>query len=403
MTNKKRKDTFGNGLIAFLFVCMIFLMGYAFKNPILLYSTNPEVEINHEYDPKTNIQQVFYHSDSSVQVSSDIDTKRVGNYTVTYQIKDYKKTCTVSVKDTKAPKLKVKTYTTDLKEDVKPNSFVESVEDDSKVTLSFKNKVTKDEKQTVTIIAKDAYGNCTMKDTTLTLKKDTEKPVISTDPIHVYTDSKPNYKSYIEVTDNLDLNPKIKIDSSKVKTKKEGTYKLTVTATDRSGNKAKKKISVVVEEPTKVVYLTFDDGPSENTDKVLKILKKYDAKATFFVTGNNQKYIRFPGGSSNMVSANYSQGIMSKLDSMVHERGYEYFDWNCSSGDAASNSVPAQTIVDNSTNCNYDQIMLLFHDSSPKTSTVEALPAIIENYKSRGYVFKAISDDTPIFHHGVNN
>ncbi len=44
----------------------------------LLYSTNPEVEINHEYDPKTNIQQVFYHSDSSVQVSSDIDTKKVG-------------------------------------------------------------------------------------------------------------------------------------------------------------------------------------------------------------------------------------------------------------------------------------------------------------------------------------
>lgn len=35
---------------------MIFLMGYAFKNPILLYSTNPEVEINHEYDPKTNIR-----------------------------------------------------------------------------------------------------------------------------------------------------------------------------------------------------------------------------------------------------------------------------------------------------------------------------------------------------------
>ena len=83
MTNKKRKDTFGNGLIAFLFICMIFLMGYAFKNPILLYSTNPEVEINHEYDPKTNIQQVFYHSDSSVQVSSDIDTKKVGNYRVT--------------------------------------------------------------------------------------------------------------------------------------------------------------------------------------------------------------------------------------------------------------------------------------------------------------------------------
>lgn len=59
MTNKKKKDNFGYGLIAFLFICMIFLMGYAFKNPILLYSSNPEVEINHEYDPKKNIQQVF--------------------------------------------------------------------------------------------------------------------------------------------------------------------------------------------------------------------------------------------------------------------------------------------------------------------------------------------------------
>lgn len=457
MIDKRKKDKFGNGLIAFLFICIIFLLCYAFKNPILLYSSNPEVEINHEYDPKTNIQQVFYHSDSSVQVSSNIDTKRVGNYTVTYQIKDYKKTCTVSVKDTKAPKLKVKTYTTDLKEDVKPNSFVESVEDDSKVTLSFKNKVTKDEKQTVTIIAKDAYGNCTMKETTLTLVKDIEKPIIHTDTISVYAGSKPNYKSYVEVTDNLDSKPKIKIDSSKVKTKKTGTYKLLVTATDRSGNKAKAKINVTVEEPSKVVYMTFDDGPSENTDKILKILKKYDAKATFFVTGNNQKYnssikkaadqgntialhtythdyanvyssttayfedlqkvsdmvkqitgkapkyIRFPGGSSNTISAQYSQGIMSALDNMVHERGYEYFDWNCSSGDAASNTVPTQDIVRNATSCDYEQIMILFHDSSPKTTTVEALPEIIKSYKERGYVFKGISDDTPIFHHGVNN
>lgn len=47
---------------------------------------------------------------------------------------------------------------------------------------------------------------------------------------------------------------------------------------------------MIVEQPKKVVYMTFDDGPSENTDKILKILKKYDAKATFFVTGNNQKY-----------------------------------------------------------------------------------------------------------------
>ena len=61
MIDKRKKDKFGNGLIAFLFICIIFLLCYAFKNPILLYSSNPEVEINHEYDPKDNIQQVFFH------------------------------------------------------------------------------------------------------------------------------------------------------------------------------------------------------------------------------------------------------------------------------------------------------------------------------------------------------
>lgn len=457
MINKRKKDKFGNGLIAFLFICIIFLLCYAFKNPVLLYSSNPEVEINHEYDPKENIQQVFFHSDSEVKISGDIDTNKIGNYEITYQLKNYKKTCKVSVKDTKAPELKVKSYKADMKEDVQPESFVESVKDDSKVSLSFKKKPTKDKEQTLTIIAKDAYGNTTTKETTLTLSKDTKKPVIHTDTISVYVGSKPNYKSYIEVTDNLDSKPTIKVDSSKVKTKKAGTYKLLVTATDRSGNKAKAKINVTVEEPSKVVYMTFDDGPSENTDKILKILKKYDAKATFFVTGNNQKYnksikkaadqgntialhtythdyanvyssttayfedlqkvsdmvkqitgkapkyIRFPGGSSNTISAQYSQGIMTKLDSLVHEKGYEYFDWNCSSGDAASNTVPAQDIVRNATSCDYEQIMILFHDSSPKTTTVKALPEIIKSYKDRGYVFKGISDDTPIFHHGVNN
>lgn len=399
----------------------------------------------------------FFHLDSDVKISGNINTNKIGNYEITYQLKNYKKTCKVSVKDTKAPDLKLKAYKADMKEDVKPESFVESIKDDSKVSLSFKKKPTKDKEQTITIIAKDEHGNKAMKETTLTLVKDIEKPIIHTDTISVYAGSKPNYKSYVEVTDNLDSKPKIKIDSSKVKTKKTGIYKLLVTATDRSGNKAKAKINVTVEEPSKVVYMTFDDGPSENTDKILKILKKYDAKATFFVTGNNQKYnssikkaadqgntialhtythdyanvyssttayfedlqkvsdmvkqitgkapkyIRFPGGSSNTISAQYSQGIMSALDNMVHEKGYEYFDWNCSSGDAASNTVPTQDIVRNATSCDYEQIMILFHDSSPKTTTVEALPEIIKSYKERGYVFKGISDDTPIFHHGVNN
>lgn len=123
MIDKRKKDKFGNGLIAFLFICIIFLLCYAFKNPILLYSSNPEVEINHEYDPKKNIQQVFFHLDSDVKISGNINTNKIGNYEITYQLKNYKKTCKVSVKDTKAPDLKLKAYKADMKEDVKPESL----------------------------------------------------------------------------------------------------------------------------------------------------------------------------------------------------------------------------------------------------------------------------------------
>ena len=65
-----------------------------------------------------------------------------------------------------------------MKQTIKPELFVESVKDDSKVSLSFKNKPTKAKKQTVVIIAKDKYGNSTSKEAELTLAKDTKKPVI---------------------------------------------------------------------------------------------------------------------------------------------------------------------------------------------------------------------------------
>ena len=51
--------------------------------------------------------------------------------------------------------------------------------------------------------------------------------------------------------------------------------------------------------------------------------------------GFTPRYIRFPGGSSNTVSRHYSAGIMSRLTKMVQEKGYQYYDWNVSSGDAS--------------------------------------------------------------------
>lgn len=212
------------------------------------------------------------------------------------------------------------------------------------------------------------------------------------------------------------------------------------------------------EEPAndeKVVYLTFDDGPSENTKRIIDILAQYDAKATFFITGSNEEcrkyikeaydaghtiglhtytheysevyasddayfadlerigevakeqigyvpcFIRFPGGSSNRVSAEFNNGIMSRLVEAVQEKGYQYYDWNLDSGDAAG--CGREKIEENSTTEKLNHIMLLCHDTQAKDATVEALPYILEYYTSRGYKFKAIDRNSIICHHGVQN
>jgi len=41
-----------------------------------------------------------------------------------------------------------------------------------------------------------------------------------------------------------------------------------------------------VETNTKIVALTFDDGPTKNTAAILEILAELDVQATFFLTGN---------------------------------------------------------------------------------------------------------------------
>src|SRR5699024_2159985 len=49
----------------------------------------------------------------------------------------------------------------------------------------------------------------------------------------------------------------------------------------------KSKVKGVYSSDEKQVFLTFDDGPSNITNEVLDVLKKYNIKATFFVLGSN--------------------------------------------------------------------------------------------------------------------
>lgn len=206
------------------------------------------------------------------------------------------------------------------------------------------------------------------------------------------------------------------------------------------------------------VYLTFDDGPSENTRRILDTLDKYGVKATFFVihhkgfddvyrdivnrghtialhsyshdyeniyssekafykdldkldgfiydlTGVHSKIIRFPGGSSNTISKNHCKGIMSTLTRSVEEKGYSYFDWNVDSGDADGNTVAADKLLKNIKNgmANRKEAVILMHDAKPKTTTADVLPQVIEYLLDRGYAILPLTEDSYQPHQKVNN
>ena len=216
------------------------------------------------------------------------------------------------------------------------------------------------------------------------------------------------------------------------------------------------------EEPAKInpvkssgkkVYLTFDDGPSSNTDQILDILKDYDVKATFFVVGKTdersvkayqriveeghtlamhsyshrydeiyeskeafardlnslQEYLyettgvwpriyRFPGGSSNTVS----KVDMQELIEYLTDIGITYFDWNVASGDAVSRTLPAETIVNNCLSGieKQKESVILMHDASNKGTTVEALPQIIEAIQEQGdtWILPITDETVPVQH-----
>ena len=59
----------------------------------------------------------------------------------------------------------------------------------------------------------------------------------------------------------------------------------------------------------KVVYLTIDDGPSEYTDEIIKILNKNNVKATFFMINNNMQ--AYPKQVKNIVENGNTAGFHS--------------------------------------------------------------------------------------------
>ena len=203
----------------------------------------------------------------------------------------------------------------------------------------------------------------------------------------------------------------------------------------------------------KRVYLTFDDGPSDNTEEILDILKKYDVKATFFVVGNTSEHgqellkriveeghsigihsyshkysaiydseesffedfskisdyiydvtgvrtqiCRLPGGSSNTVS----KISMAELVRSLNEQNIECFDWNISGGDASGQKLSASAISNNVLKGidRFQTAVVLLHDGADKDSTVEALDIVLKELTENDeIIIDKITENTPVILH----
>lgn len=203
----------------------------------------------------------------------------------------------------------------------------------------------------------------------------------------------------------------------------------------------------------KIIYLTFDDGPSSIvTNDILNTLKQHQVKATFFVIGSKIKgretvlkrmyneghsiglhtfsheykkiyenedafiremiktseevkrvvgvkpnIIRFPYGSNSHLNNN----LLKKL----HDYNFKIYDWNASISDGIKpySSPESFTKEAIATSNGIPYVVFLMHCNNTNVNTYKALPQIIQHYKNEGYEFRTITNSTPEFYwHNFN-
>lgn len=376
---------------------------------------------------------------------------------------NYVKTRKVKVVDKEKPVIKLKGKT---KTDVCPNRTYKEegykAYDNYDGNITKKVRVNKSKEKIVYTVA-DSSGNKREIIRKLTYQDKTKPNITLNDGETTNLQIGENYEEKGAVSkDNCDGNITKKIDiSGTVDSTKAGTYEIKYKSTDKANNTsiATRVVNVLDFSATEgapgTIYLTFDDGPNEGTTNViLDILKEEDVKATFFVTNNGpdelikrehdeghtvalhtsthnysvvyasddsfyqdlkavqdrvkritgetSKIIRFPGGSSNTVSKKYSPGIMSRLTKSTLEKGYKYYDWNISSGDAGETKEASGVYNNVIRRLKKEKAnMVLMHDI--KSYTRDAIRSIIKFGKENGYKFEKITMDTYMVTQRVNN
>lgn len=173
----------------------------------------------------------------------------VGRHNIKVKTKYAQYNVSLNIIDTIAPQATINNKTMWIGDEITSDLFVSNVQDASPVSTSFLEQpdLNKEGKQNVVIVLKDVSGNTTQYKATLTLQKDTEAPIISTvNTIIANQGDTVLYKKNTKVTDNRDAKVALNIDSTQVNYNKSGTYYAIYSATDKAGNKATKKVKVII-------------------------------------------------------------------------------------------------------------------------------------------------------------
>jgi peptidoglycan/xylan/chitin deacetylase (PgdA/CDA1 family) len=407
---------------------------------------------------------LFKKLDVDVIIEGFVDTSKLGTYTIKYSI-DYNgrkvvKHKNIKVIDNEAPEIILEggdTYYLCLNKEYEEVGYKANDNYDGDLTDKVEVKI---DGKKVYYTVSDSSNNKTTKVRIIKTGDNTPPDIKITggDSEVVYI-NKPYKEKGAVAIDNCDgdITSQLEIKND-INIHEKGSYFVTYRVTDSSGNMTEKSKSVVVRKPQvnepNMIYLTFDDGPSDLTNDILDILKKHNVKATFFVVGSGddnvikraydeghaigvhtythqyhniysseesfiqdfdrvknriynitgeETYIsRFPGGSSNTVSR-FNPGIMTRLAKEVHNRGFEYFDWNINSQDASgknlSSAIIAQNVIKGLRKDRSN--VVLMHDT--KFRTVGALEKIILYGKEKGYVFASLTYDSYPAHHNILN
>lgn len=101
----------------------------------------------------------------------------------------------------------------------------------------------------------------------------------------------------------------------------------------------------------------------------------------------NLKLLRFPGGFFTTAHLN-----MQPFKDAITKEGYHFVNWNDMTGDANGNNLPVDILMNNLKKYTTDNtVVILMHDAPAKTTTVEALPEVIQYLKSNGYIFETLN------------